>query len=372
MYVKEMISWKEKPKVSIIVPIYNAEKSLRRCIDSIVNQTLKEWELILVDDGSNDNSFNICNEYCRRDIRIKAIHKNNTGVSDTRNIGVMNSTGEYIAFVDSDDYVEMSMYEDMYNNAVRYGCDIVYCGFKYVNGNGVLIKEVSYDEYLAESREMVIEKIFVPTIFTGGYTPGPCNKIYKKDILISGSLFPINMRSAEDWVFNIKVLSKAKAVKVLNKSYYLYVKNDKSITHSFRYPDDPTIKKYTLLDEVRDICIEAGIPEQYYANQIEFLKIKSVLEYAFSLCDYRNKRDNLIQVIKKIIRFRNNNSIVKARSQIRLSEYNQKSKITCLVVKYKSLLTIFAIFIYVAFRIKYFKKVLRKRYPKYRLVNNKM
>ena len=115
---------KKNNLISIIVPIYNVEKYLKKCIDSIINQTYKNLEIILVDDGSPDNCGKICDEYAKKDNRIKVIHKENGGVSSARNVGVENATGEYIGFVDSDDYIEKDMYEVLINNLKKENADI--------------------------------------------------------------------------------------------------------------------------------------------------------------------------------------------------------------------------------------------------------
>ena len=113
------------PKVSVIVPIYNVEKYLRECLDSIVNQTLKDIEIILVDDGSTDFCPSICDEYAQRDKRLKVIHKTNEGLGKAYNVGIDNATGEYIGFVESDDFAELNMFEDLYNIAKNNDADVV-------------------------------------------------------------------------------------------------------------------------------------------------------------------------------------------------------------------------------------------------------
>lgn len=109
----------QTPKVSILVPIYNNEVYLHECIDSIINQTLKDIEIILLDDGSTDNSPQICDEYAKKDNRIKVVHKENTGYGHTMNLGIEMATGEYIGIVESDDYVELDMFESLYNATVQ-------------------------------------------------------------------------------------------------------------------------------------------------------------------------------------------------------------------------------------------------------------
>ena len=113
-------------KLSVIVPVYNTEKYLERCIDSIVNQTFKNVEILLINDGSTDNSIEICRRYEKNDERIKLINKQNSGVSETRNIGIENATGEFITFVDSDDEIALNMYEQMIGAANEKDADIVF------------------------------------------------------------------------------------------------------------------------------------------------------------------------------------------------------------------------------------------------------
>lgn len=118
------------PLISVIVPIYNVEKYLVRCVDSIVNQTYKNLEIILVDDGSPDRCPQMCDDYAEKDSRIKVVHKKNGGLSDARNAGMAVATGEYISFIDSDDWIETSMFELLLNNIFQYDCEISCGGIK--------------------------------------------------------------------------------------------------------------------------------------------------------------------------------------------------------------------------------------------------
>ena len=125
--------------VSVIVPIYNVEKYLRKCVDSILNQTYKNLEIILVDDGSPDNCGNICDEYALSDSRIRIIHKKNGGLSDARNAGLDIARGNYILFVDSDDYIDETMVEKLYEALEKEKAEMSLCSFVYVNDDGVPI-----------------------------------------------------------------------------------------------------------------------------------------------------------------------------------------------------------------------------------------
>ena len=123
--------------ISIIVPIFNVEKYLDRCMDSLLNQTLKDIEIIMVDDGSPDNCPKMCEEYAKKDNRVKVVHKKNGGLGYARNSGLDVAMGEYVAFVDSDDYVDSSMYETLWNEACASSADAVFCGFKTEQRNGI-------------------------------------------------------------------------------------------------------------------------------------------------------------------------------------------------------------------------------------------
>lgn len=125
-------------KVSIIVPIYNVEKYLDRCMESLLNQTLKDIEIIMVDDGSPDNCPKMCDEYAKKDSRVKVIHKRNAGLGEARNSGLKIISGKFVAFVDSDDFVELDMYEKLYTAAENMKSDTVYCGFSKYLSNGKL------------------------------------------------------------------------------------------------------------------------------------------------------------------------------------------------------------------------------------------
>ena len=141
-------------KVSIVVPIYNVEKYLEQCIDSIINQTLKDIEIILVDDGSPDNCPQICDDYAKKDSRIKVVHKKNGGLSSARNAGIEVATGDYIGFVDSDDYIELDMYEKMYSIAIENNVDFVMSDYYRVSDGGKVIATLDMDEGIYEKNKI--------------------------------------------------------------------------------------------------------------------------------------------------------------------------------------------------------------------------
>ncbi|MDO4924985.1 MAG: glycosyltransferase family 2 protein [Turicibacter sp.] len=169
------------PAISIIVPVYNTEKYLKRCIESILNQTFKDFELILVNDGSTDLSAEIIDDYARIDKRIKTLHIENSGQGAARNRGLDIATGEYIGFVDSDDWIHMQMYEFMYNSILKYNADIVQVGHEIVhdfsNKGEISLEQVRIDKYSNIFSKIASCNSFeiLPFIF-------PVNKLYSKNI----------------------------------------------------------------------------------------------------------------------------------------------------------------------------------------------
>ena len=162
--------------ISIIVPVYKVEKYLKKCLDSIINQTYKNLEIIIVDDGSPDGCPNICDEYSKKDDRIKVIHQKNMGLSIARNNGIKLATGEYIGFVDSDDYIRYTMYEDMYKAAVNNSAPLVSVLLLYVMDdidlkNDVVLRSepIVYNPTNASGKEQVINE-----------SPSSCNKLFKR------------------------------------------------------------------------------------------------------------------------------------------------------------------------------------------------
>ena len=133
-------------KISVIVPVYNVEKYLDKCLNSLVNQTLKDIEIIVINDGSPDNSQTIIECYSKKYSNVKSYVKRNGGISDARNYGLKYASGEYIAFVDSDDYVDLSMMEKLYNKAIENSYDIVECNLHMVDDNGNLLKDVNTNQ----------------------------------------------------------------------------------------------------------------------------------------------------------------------------------------------------------------------------------
>ena len=212
-------------KVSIIVPVYNVEKYIDKCINSILNQTFKDFELILVDDGSTDSSGDICDKYREIDDRVIVIHKENGGLSSARNIGLKYSKGQYIGFIDGDDYVEKDMYKKLYSVCKDNNCEISICKFGHeVDGKYIGTQEDEYIKIMNNYEGM--EELFRGVL----YRFSSCNKLYKATIF-KDITFPEG-RIHEDLSTTYKLFSNANKVAYINYAGYIYVKRSNSILTS--------------------------------------------------------------------------------------------------------------------------------------------
>lgn len=226
------------PKISIIVPIYNVESYLANCIESILNQTFKDFELILINDGSTDKSLEICMGYKKLDSRVIVIDKENEGVSLARNIGIKIASGDYITFVDPDDDIEANMYETLINISLENDADVVVCSFKFIDEtiNEVKTYDIWQSKNLIVKKEEIAKEI-IPKIlsFENVYGYGifaVWNKLYKKDIFKQNNLYFDEKRShGEDKKLNLNIIMNISRMVFINKPLYnYYIRDRKSLT----------------------------------------------------------------------------------------------------------------------------------------------
>lgn len=215
--------------LSIIVPVYKVEQYLPKCIESILNQSFKDFELILVDDGSPDDSGKICDNYAKQDNRIRVMHKENGGLSSARNAGLDIAQGEYIGFVDSDDWIHEEMYQLLYTLAKKRNADIVQCEFKEV------FKEVFEEQVEAEEIKKSLIQEFMPLeamrrIYTtyGTLTIIMCNKLYRRKVF-EKNRFEVGRIYEDEFIIH-KVLNAANKVVHIGKALYYYRQTNNSIT----------------------------------------------------------------------------------------------------------------------------------------------
>lgn len=206
--------------ISVIVPVYGTEKFLNRCVKSITQQTYKNLEIILVDDSSPDNCPAMCDEWAAKDDRIKVLHIENKGVANARNKGVSISTGEFIGFVDSDDYIEIDMYECLINDITSGGCDIAVCGF-----------QINSEERGSHSLRVIPAADAQKETVKGDYKFGVLwNKLYRRRVV--ENVVMQDLVCCEDLVYNYMALKNAKNVAESDYKLYHYIKNNESITNS--------------------------------------------------------------------------------------------------------------------------------------------
>lgn len=220
----------QKPKISIVVPVYKAEKFLHKCIDSILCQTLSDLELILVDDGSPDSSGIICDDYARNDHRVRVIHQRNAGISAARNRGIKEARGDYFGFVDSDDWIDPEMYITLYTKARDTGADIVMCDCMTVYDYGTnridTISQLNQDCMLKKENlnpELMLE--FAGSVWRCLYK---CELIQENNII-----FPVGLKFSEDRIFNIYAMGNAQKICYIKKPLYMRYVNMESCVNSF-------------------------------------------------------------------------------------------------------------------------------------------
>lgn len=220
------MSYNSKYKISVIVPVYNIAEYLPRSLDSILSQTHKNIEVIVIDDGSSDGSGDIIREYEKKDSRVKGIFKENSGVSDTRNAGIELATGDYMSFVDGDDYIEPDMLEYLLENALKYGADISHCGYQMVFPSRV-------DYYYNTGKLMVQDnRQGISDLIKGELVePGIWNKLYKREV-IGDVRMPSDIRINEDYLFNVEVFLNSEKSVFEDKPFYHYILRENSAATS--------------------------------------------------------------------------------------------------------------------------------------------
>ena len=287
-------------KVSIIVPVYNVEIYLRKCLDSLVNQTLEDIEIIVVNDSTKDNSQSIIDEYVAKyPDKIKAYIKENGGLSDARNFGIKRATGDYIGFVDSDDYVETTMFEKLYNKAISNNLDIVMCGVKLV-----------YEDTNVPDREInmsVLQDITSKEDLKSSAThiyPVVWNKLVKRNLIINEENF-IEFKKGiwfEDVHWYLRLLPYLSNMGIVNEPLYNYLQRQNSITYTYNE------KLYQLITSMEDIISYYKDKQLYdeYKEELEYLYVR----YAFATFpkrlakakDYKKYMDGIDFALKEVNR----------------------------------------------------------------------
>lgn len=237
--------------ISVIVPVYNVEKYLERCVKSIAAQTYNDLEILLIDDGSTDKSGKMCDDFQQTDSRIKVFHKQNGGLSDARNYGIEHSAGEFISFVDSDDYIDEKMLETLHRLITENDADLAVCSAMDVFEG----KEVTQ---VKEIKEFNLNKVeSYKYMLRGDGIPSACNKLYKRQT-VGNVRFPVG-KLYEDGFFTPQILKRVEKTAVTSKPMYYYFRRADSITTKpFRKGDLDVIEAYDkCVKQVKELCPEA-------------------------------------------------------------------------------------------------------------------
>jgi len=293
------------PKVSIIVPVYNTEKYLDKCLNSLVNQTLQDIEIIVVNDGSKDNSETIINKFKQNySDKIVYLNKENGGLSDARNYAIPYVKSEYIGFVDSDDYVELDMFEKMYNIAIEKNLDLVECNFNWEYPNK--IKEDCGFNYLTKGDLFLLGRVMV------------CNKLFKASIIKENNIIFPKSLNYEDIEFFYKLAPYVEDSYLLPNSFYHYIQRENSIINN---QNEKTADIFIILNNIIEFYKKNNLFDNY-KNELEYLYIRFLLGSSFlrivKIKNKKLKKELLNKSINELyLKFPNwkNNKLLKIKSK---------------------------------------------------------
>lgn len=285
---------KGKKSVSIVIPVYNAEKYLNDCVDSILRQTFDDLDIILIDDGSSDKSPKICDAYAEKDKRIQVIHKKNAGVSEARNTGIKEAKGNYICFVDSDDFLEADAIETMVKMKEKNNVDMVVCSNKEICNNNVTNNNFSPDEIGV----FCIDEFVVNALKNNNHylLNNPWNKIFDLDTIKKNNLtFNSQFNLGEDFMFNLDYLMKVKKVLVIEEPLYNYRILESGLARKKRNINYYWDNNKVLIDYLINFLKKKEIYEENkkYVNHYIINNLKYLFTVISNLDDYSEEDKEL-------------------------------------------------------------------------------
>ena len=295
--------------VSIVVPVYNVEKYLDKCVDSLINQTYSNIEIVLIDDGATDNSGILCDKWACKDKRVRVIHTENQGLSAARNVGIRNSSGKFLSFVDSDDWLEPEMIEILVRNMCLCNADISSCGVKkdYDEQKILLQKKSGYK--LIKQKQMFHEILCNEMVY--GYV---CNKLFIQDI-IKEIRFDEKLFSQEDMDFTMKYLERCKNCVYTEAEYYHYRQRRESMTGELGY-SSRKLSIIEVYERAMDIY-KVYCSEDMFVVERNYLKLNINILGRMKVSKYKNPelkkkmKSNVNLYYKKVLKNRHNSFGVK-------------------------------------------------------------
>lgn len=306
---------KKSPTLSVIVPVYNVERYLNRCIQSILKQDFTDYELILIDDGSTDSSGKICDQYSKKYDFVQTVHKKNSSASEARNTGLDHAIGDYVVFIDSDDYIELGMFQSMINKCIERQADICSCQHSDDYGERKIVR-TEFVEFLCTGKE-ALKYMLQGKLIAGS----SCAKIIRRSAI--GDLRFINGKNYEDAMFNTDLFLKVNRVIGLSEPYYVYFHRENSLTtekytdkafdvvYAYEYIKKRILKNTPCLLDVANFrilwahCVvyDRMILSGDYKNIEEYLELKKYLKSNASKiisCPFFSKGRKLSMIIFKI------------------------------------------------------------------------
>lgn len=254
----------EKELISIIVPVYNVENYLERCLQSLINQTYKNIEIVCVNDGSTDNSLNILNKFQKKDSRIKIISQENQGLSEARNVGIKNSSGKYIGFVDSDDWVDLDYYEKLYNALIDSKSDFACANTKFFDNGKISYIKFQQNQIFSEFDKKI-----------DNYKNGSvCDKLYKKSLFLDNDIKFIKGYFYEDNIVLLQLTYYSKKIVTINTVSYYYFKNNNSITRGKN--SEKELKRQQDMYYMCEVILN-----YFYNKNVSKKVIKSIKKFLF-------------------------------------------------------------------------------------------
>lgn len=282
----------EKIKVTLIIPIYNSEEYIERCIDSLLEQTLKDIEILCVNDGSTDNSQQILEKYAEKYNNITVLKKENGGCGSARNLGIENAKGEYIEFVDSDDILEKDAVEKMYNSAKKYDSDLVVCGMYRIDEvTGKIITQDMMNvrkEYIDLESDSMDELLFI--------NPGPCNKLHKKEIF-KKARFP-KIPVVDDLMLTLQYMPYIKRISFVKEPLYKYKVRQESGVNTVEYSTYEHMKK--LFVEQRKDYSNEKLDTKYieYISKMAYIHVGVSMLYRMGYIKDINMKSEINKTMK--------------------------------------------------------------------------
>ena len=283
----------QKDKISIVIPVYNVEKYLQRCLDSVLKQTYTDIEIILVDDGSTDGCGMICDEYKKKDKRIKVIHKENKGLSDARNVGIDQITGEYLVFIDSDDFVSRYYIENLWRALKQSNAEMAISGFiNYYEGDNIPLEKIVEENQI---KKMTTQECLKKMFYQDEIDMSAWGKLYKSEMFCDIK-YPVGKLN-EDILVTYRLVEKSRSIAFIDNIDYMYFQRRDSIQNSTF-----NLKKMDAIEQMK--ILRAYIKKNYpqLANAIDCKYFSTLCNVLFQIDDlkYKNIKSEIWSEIKQL------------------------------------------------------------------------